>query len=242
MNKPSTPVPARGLARELLATYTERGLPWREPSCPSELRVLVEGLLVRTRVEAVAARWNELLGDLEGADSWLALPVDERLERAGLLGRGRAKRVLVDQLAELVVANRGRVVAPNAAIVGGEEGYCIGVYRLLLGLPAGPADSDVERIASRYGRRSGEIVAGVTSGAFQLAGEADSPYPVGMLVFGEPPATYRAFAALLDIGTQRCHSRRPPECPGCPLGRWCRRSNESRLQKQYKTRYTRNDL
>lgn len=239
----------RDVARELLDFYdsrgAERGLPWREPGCPPELRVLVEGLLIRTRAEAVARHWPELLGDIEGADGWLDLPLDERLRRAGLLGLGRAKRLVVDRLAESVKHNRGRSVLVVTQGLAGEEAYCVGVYRLLLGLPAGPADSNVERVASRYGVLPGDLAWGVTraAAAIELDALEEGVEPtIGRLTWGVPPATYRAFAALLDVGALACTGgRRPPKCPECPLATTCRRATDAEARRPSRERYRRRE-
>jgi hypothetical protein len=229
-----------GTARALLDFYasrgTERGLPWREPDCPPELRVLVEGLCVRTRAEAVARRWPEI----EGADGWLDLPIDERLRRAGLLGLGRFKRILVDHLAELVKVNRSRDATVTTLGLAGEEAYCVGVYRLLLGLAAGPADSHVERISARYGCLPGDLVWGATRRAVAIALEGPEP-TVGSLAWGHPPPTYRAFAALLDVGVFVCHARRPPKCDACPLVESCRKATDAEARREVHERYRRSE-
>jgi hypothetical protein len=213
------PTPAQ--ARKVLEYYDEhgsdRGLPWREESCSPDLRAMVEGLLVRTRAEAVAKYWPQLLGDLEGAVDWLELPFAERLNRAGLLGMGRVKRLLVDTIARDILEARERRVIPGK-YHDGDDGYCRGVLRLLFGMPGAVVELDFDRIAGRYGCEPGHLSHAVTSGAM-------NPDEAGCPPSWPPAATYRAFAGLLDIGAVLCTSNRfaGARCGECPLEDGCAR-------------------
>jgi endonuclease III len=97
----------------------------------------------------------------------------------------------------------------------------VDAIRLLLrGIPAAPVDFYVRRVASRFGTKPEELVLAVTTWAAAL-----EPHPEpGKLLPGQPPATYRAFAALVDVGRTRCF--RMPYCTSCPIVRWCATAEE----------------
>ena len=221
----ATPLLPRQLAEGLLAYFAQhwqaRRLPWRAFDCPGDLRYLAEGLLLRTRADAVAKRWSNMLGDLVAAEDWLELPLAERIERAGLLGLGREKRLIVDRIAMAVVTGR---TDPNVWLrtveIDGERNTAWEICRLLAGGVCRPVDKGIERVAARYGAEPGDLSGAVAAGArFLELSSYDDPGPDHL------PTPYRAVQALMDVAEGPCGGRKPPRCGDCPLVRDCRRAS-----------------
>lgn len=75
-----------------------------------------------------------------------------------------------------------------------------------LGMPAFPVDTHIYRVSGRIGLRPAKM--GVEQAHLHLAG-----------MF--PPDEYGpAHLNLIRLGREVCHARRP-ECPRCPVSRWC---------------------
>lgn len=106
-------------------------------------------------------------------------------------------------------------------ISGISEGLHTEIDQLLRGIPAAPVGVNVRRVAARLGTDPEELVLAVTTWAAAL-----EPHPdPGTLLPGQPPATYRAFATLVDVGRLRCRVGFP-DCTCCPIARWCATAEE----------------
>lgn len=194
-------------------TWADRGLPWREEHCSPDLRVLVEGMLIRTRAEAVASHWDRIFGGIESADDWLDLLYEEQLCRASVTGLG-ALKLRVTQALAYAVSGVDPVGALKAAATVGTTSYCCQVALLLYGQLAWPVDANVERVADRMHVVPIDLVDAVV-GSVYVTGEAvdHGTWP--------PPRPYRAFMGLIDVAHRFCGGSGLRNCKGCPLRRAC---------------------
>lgn len=186
-----------------------RGLPWRVPSCPVELQVLVEGLLYRTRAEQVAEHFPVAFAGVTTGSAWLALQPLDRLRRVSPLGHGRQKLAQVDRLAVALATATPRLLDPAR--------HVDAMALLRWGHYGEPVDADLARIVGRMLPRVATEV-WVADLVWQLRGNAD---PGPSMPTPAPPVSYQAVNAVLDLAATRCPSRGALGCGACPLRPGC---------------------
>jgi len=207
------------LAEVLLAHFEEvrsaRALPWHaDPASARDalLGVLVEGLLVRTRAESVAASLEEVFTGVELPGDWSSLRPAERYRRVAPLGLPDAKVKAVNRLD--LWESTGR---PDALL--DPRRYVDAVAMLRAGTTEGlaPVDSNVDRVARRFSLRLGPatLSAAAVRGASAASGG------------GALPAAYRAVMGLVGLGATHCVPR-SPRCERCPLSGRCAMAGQRR--------------
>jgi len=193
--------------------WLDRGLPWREPGCPPELQVLVEGALPRTRAENVASVFWDLFEGVRTASGWLSLPSAERVNRCRRLGLGTQKDRDITTLAMEVSVSGS---APAGLLYRAGVSYTAAMAALRYGYLAAPSDVNLRRIAGRYEPSLG----GHGMSALAALGATPDVTVRNRGLPEEPPPCYRAVCGLLDIGAVLC---RPGsmDCVPCPLRPEC---------------------
>jgi endonuclease III len=207
--------------------WNSRGLPWRAPEEWFDRRALVEGLLAQTRADAVAAAYAGIFAGVQTAQDWLGQPEEARLARVAPLGLPLLKLRAVDGIARVLCDGP---FLPEPAIGGlldkldaqpGIGPYTAAMVALLLGFPAAPVDTNIDRV----GRRVAPDRAPAVWIAEVVAAAAGMPSSVAL------PAPYVAVSMALDVGATVCAAGQLPECERCPLYGRCWYSQKGKIQR-----------
>lgn len=206
--------PAIALAATLDAWYAEHRMdgrpPWRRHREPLDRVAMVEGCLVQTQGATVIEHYPRVFRGVRRAEDWLALTMQERIDRVAPMGLPRTKFWAVTRIAEALVARRhgdgGAVDAERLVGSAGIGPYTASMVAVLFDRPAVPIDTNVARVGGRAAP-AGDFVAWMHD------------LMCGALAAG-PGAAYRVTSAVLSIGARTCAIRQPA-CHRCPLSDGC---------------------
>lgn len=196
--------------------WYERNLPWRLIGVNTVRSVLVEALLVQTRADKVAEKFDWIFEDVQ----WIEQLDDEVLvarmiDRAKSLGLPKLKEMA---LQSLVMWLKCRTYDLKALWgLPGVGPYMHGMIAALIGEAMMPVDCNVARVAQRANtfltpeQWIGEILG--------MAKECRVPHlleePLIWVRRWKPE--YLIISAVLDVGSMFCAIGSAPQCERCPL-------------------------
>jgi adenine-specific DNA glycosylase len=210
------------------AHWNDRKLPWRAAGEPFARQALVEGLLAQTRADAVAAAYDAIFGDVQVAGDWLVLSEEERFDRVAPLGLPTLKQRAVDGIARVLTQNP-MLLDRFLDLLDRQPGigpYTAGMVALLMGLPAAPVDTNVDRVGRRV---APDRAPGIWIGELVNAVIPQPPWEQRPAM-GETPG-YRLISMVLDVGATVCAAAQLPECERCPLNGRCWYSENGKIQR-----------
>lgn len=203
----------------------ERDLPWRNQDCPPDLTVLVEGMLLRTRVETAAAFWDRVFEGVETAEDWLKLRNEVKLSRLVPLGLHRQKLRVMNRLALMLthLHKEGRVDPDfDRRVYYGH--YVESITALRLGGPGYPVDTNIRRVGGRFLGRENEddgLYARIFTRPLVTPHLDEDIDGDPKRVPAQVPAAYKVVVAIMDVAAAFCGSHPPLLCGMCPLAGEC---------------------
>ncbi len=206
---------AAAARRSLLRWYRERSraLPWRQSKSPYTVWVS-EVMLQQTQIETVIPYYQRFLQEFPTAEHLARAPLERVLELWSGLGYYRRARNLHQAAKALMEKHGGRfpVDMKEALSLPGVGDYTArAVLSIAYNQSLTVLDGNVARVMARF---------------LALRGSLPQPHfrrtveeSLGLLLSRRTPGNFNQ--ALMELGQTICLPHLP-QCPSCPLRRWCR--------------------
>lgn len=190
-----------------------RRLPWRESK--SSYKVwLSEIMLQQTQIATVIPYYRRFLAEFPSVERLAAAPLERVLELWSGLGYYRRARHLHLAARAMVEKHGGRFPQDfdQARCLPGVGDYTArAVVSIAYGQPCAVLDGNVARVMARLLALRGSL----PQPAFRRTIEEN----LDLLLSRRRPGNFNQ--ALMELGQTICLPR-SPQCPSCPLRRWCR--------------------
>ncbi len=189
-----------------------RALPWRQSKSPYEVWVS-EIMLQQTQVETVIPYYQRFLQEFPSPDHLAKAPLERVLELWSGLGYYRRARNLHRAAQEIVEKHGGHFPDDfgQARSLPGVGNYTArAVLSIAYNQPLAVIDGNVTRVMARFLGLRGNL----HEPEFRRAIEET----LDLLLSRRRPGDFNQ--AVMQLGQNVCRPRLP-QCPSCPLGRWC---------------------
>jgi A/G-specific adenine glycosylase len=200
-----------------------RSLPWRDD--PSPYRVLVsEFMLQQTTVAAVRAHFARWMRELPDVQTLAAAPEEKVLKLWEGLGYYSRARNL-HRAAQAIASNfGGRIPSDPSQLrslpgVGPYTAAAIAAFAFDQSVPV--LDANINRLLARLFDFREDITTAAGRAFLDQAATSLLPRSGG----------HAHTSALMDLGASLCKAG-PPDCPACPVRRFCRASDPATLPKK----------
>lgn len=204
-----TPAQLHALRAWWSGAWCQRGLPWREPDCPRDLRAMAHALTTRAPEGVVAGQWGTLFRWVHSAHDLLRLPTPEVERRCSPLGHAVMQTRAILGVAKVIVDGRAQdpLAVASMPYCGPYTGSMVAlVYGGKVEAPVSPV---LSRVAARYGGTTD--AQGWLSRGMELSEDLDPVAGLG--------AVYETVSVVVDLGVMHCVEE--PACLSCPVRMSC---------------------
>ncbi len=213
-NPPLTTAAVRTIQRRLLAWYdkSRRPLPWRMTRAPYRIWVS-EVMLQQTQVATAIPYYRRFIARFPTLRRLAQADLDTVLKLWEGLGYYARARNLHRACAAVLARHGGRVPGawePFRALPGVGDYIAAAVLSIAFGRPYAVVDGNVKRVLARLFALAAPVNQAASHRMFQAAADR--------LLDHRRPGEFNQ--ALMELGALVC-SPASPECPLCPLNRFC---------------------
>lgn len=209
-----SPIEIQAIRRNLLRWYDRyrRDLPWRRRAGNAYAQWVAEIMLQQTRVETVIPYYERFLKSFPTPQALAA--ANEEVVLKHWEGLGYYRRVLNLHRAAKLLAQDGRSV-PNTAVelreLPGIGDYTsAAIASIATGEPIAAVDGNVARVVARLFALRADVLSST--------GKKQAQAAANVLLARKRPGDFNQ--AWMDLGSSIC-TPRSPDCPKCPLSRYC---------------------